>query len=85
MFPLVHVRQVNLAVLVHMFACLDLHTAGWFHVGHGRVVGVSVRQPDTYWYVVCAPFEKQIIKFHFPGLRKLNVKIELLPNGNEIK
>ena len=57
MFPLVEVRQVDLAVGVDMFTRFDHHGAGGLDEADGGVVGVGVQQPQTHRDVVHVSYE----------------------------
>jgi len=52
MFPLVQVRQVDLAVGVDVFARFDHHGIGGLDETDGGVVGVRVQQPQAHRDVV---------------------------------
>lgn len=55
MFPLVQVRQVDLAVGIYVFAGLDHHRTGGLHKTYRRIVGIRIQQPQAHGNIVHIP------------------------------
>lgn len=59
MFPLVQVRQVDLAVGVDVFAGLDHHGTGGLHKTYGRIEGIRIQQPQAHGDIIHIPWNRK--------------------------
>lgn len=50
--PIVQIRQVDLAIVIHIHGHLNLHRRRWFHKTHWSILGMGVHQPYTNGNVV---------------------------------
>jgi len=50
--PVVQVRQIYLAIMIHIHRYLYLHGGSGFDKTHGCILGMSVHQPNTNRNVV---------------------------------